>query len=131
MPVLHSTKNLHVIEPPTPTRTGIFEYTDHYTVFHYGRMSDAEPLPPGEANRLVPVQVLFRNELPQGSSVHRRLASGTLAPADVGLDTAPHPARSSRTRSSNMRRCSTRPTSSSPRPRPNAWPGWTMSCSVR
>lgn len=142
MPVLHSTKNLHVIEPPTPTHTGIgiFEYTDHYTVFHYGRMPDAipgkgeatcrmaaynfalleeagipthfrrflppnriefdlgrvphpdaAPLPPGEANRLVPVQVLFRNELPQGSSVHRRLASGTLTPADIGLDTAPTP----------------------------------------
>jgi phosphoribosylaminoimidazole-succinocarboxamide synthase len=140
MPVLHSTKNLHVIEPPTPTRTGIgvFEYTDHYTVFHYGRMPDAIPgkgeatcrmaafnfalleaagipthfrrfIPPNriefdlgrlpnpgtgplsadEANRLIPIQVLFRNELPQGSSVHRRLASGALAPADLGLDNAP------------------------------------------
>lgn len=142
MPVLHSTKNLHVIEPPTSACTGIgiFEYTDHYTVFHYGRMPDvipgkgeaacrmaafnfalleeagipthfrrflppnriefdlgrvpdpgADPLSPGDTNRLVPVQVLFRNELPQGSSVHRRLASGALTPADVGLDTAPTP----------------------------------------
>jgi phosphoribosylaminoimidazole-succinocarboxamide synthase len=140
MPVLHSTKNLHVIEPPSPTRTGIgvFAYTDHYTVFHYGRMPDAIPgkgeacarmaafnfallekagiptqfrrfIPPnriefdlgrfpnpdtspftvGDANRLIPVQVLFRNELPQGSSVHRRLHSGALTLADIGLDTVP------------------------------------------
>ncbi len=45
MPVLHSTKNLHVIEEPTATRegVGVFEYTDHYTVFHYGRMPDPIP----------------------------------------------------------------------------------------
>ncbi|MFD0503825.1 phosphoribosylaminoimidazolesuccinocarboxamide synthase [Streptomyces chiangmaiensis] len=50
MPVLNSTKNLHVVEPPTATRegVGIFEYTDHYTVFHYGRMP--APIPgKGEA----------------------------------------------------------------------------------
>src|SRR5215469_3949429 len=45
MPVLHSTKNLEVIEPPTATTegVGIFEYTDNYTVFHYGRMPDLIP----------------------------------------------------------------------------------------
>ncbi|MGV9383617.1 phosphoribosylaminoimidazolesuccinocarboxamide synthase [Nonomuraea sp. NPDC003707] len=140
MPVLHSTKNLQIVEPPTPTREGIghFEYTDTYTVFHYGRMPDpipgkgeaicrmavfnfgmleeagvpthfrrfippntiefnlarvpdpnAGPLAPGEGNYLVPVQVLFRNELPQGSSVHRRLATGELTAAEVGLRTIP------------------------------------------
>lgn len=136
MPVLHSTKNLEIIEPPTTTRegVGIFEYTDNYTVFHYGRMPDLIPgkgeaicrmavfnftmlevtgvrthfrrfigpnriefdlarVPDPEAgplnldarNYLIPVQVLFRNELPQGSSVHRRLADGVLTPAEVGL----------------------------------------------
>ncbi|WP_433435380.1 phosphoribosylaminoimidazolesuccinocarboxamide synthase [Nonomuraea sp. CA-141351] len=136
MPVLHSTKNLEIIEPPTTRRegVGIFEYTDNYTVFHYGRMPDlipgkgeaicrmavfnftmleaagvrthfrrfiapnriefdlarvpdpdARPLNPDAGNYLVPVQVLFRNELPQGSSVHRRLADGALTPAEVGL----------------------------------------------
>lgn len=136
MPVLHSTKNLDIIEPPTATRegVGIFEYTDHYTVFHYGRMPDVIPGkgeaicrmavfnftmleaagvpthfrrflapnriefdlarvpdngPPGDGNYLVPVQVLFRNELPQGSSVHRRLAAGALAPDEVGLSGVP------------------------------------------
>ena len=140
MPVLHSTKNLTIVEPPTPIRAGIgiFEYTDHYTVFHYGRMPD--PIPgkgeatcrmavfnfmmleaagvpthfrrfiapnriefdlvqvpdpdsgrpaPGTPNSLVPVQVLFRNAVPAGSSVHRRLAAGTLTPAEAGLRTAP------------------------------------------
>ena len=120
MPVLNSTKNLEIIEPPTATKegVGVFEYTDNYTVFHYGRMPDlipgkgeaicrmavfnfieaggggrANPFPPvhrpqpdrvrprarpgpgrralapDAGNYLVPVQVLFRNELPQGSSV--------------------------------------------------------------
>lgn len=140
MPVLHSTKNLQIIEPPTTTREGVgtFEYTDNYTVFHYGRMPDlipgkgeaicrmavfnftmleaagvrthfrrfiapnriefdlarvpdpdAGPLPPGAGNYLIPVQVLFRNELPQGSSVHRRLAAGTLTLSEIGLDAIP------------------------------------------
>ncbi|MFE9679286.1 phosphoribosylaminoimidazolesuccinocarboxamide synthase [Streptomyces sp. NPDC006259] len=140
MPVLNSTKNLYVIEPPTARRegVGVFEYTDHYTVFHYGRMPDAipgkgeatcrmaafncrlleeagvrthfrrqvapnrieftlarlpdtaaRPLTPASGNYLLPLQVLFRNELPPGSSVHRRLAAGDLTPADVGLDAVP------------------------------------------
>ncbi|MEU8658337.1 phosphoribosylaminoimidazolesuccinocarboxamide synthase [Actinoplanes philippinensis] len=138
MPVLHSTKNLKIVEPATADRTGvgIFEYTDNYTVFHYGRMPDPIPgkgeatcrmavfnfrmlqaagvpthfrrflapnqiefdlarLPePGTgrlaANTLIPVQVLVRNELPQGSSVHRRLTSGTLTLDEVGLTDMPN-----------------------------------------
>lgn len=140
MPVLHSTKNLKVATPVTETSAGvgIFEYTDAYTVFHYGRMPDlipgkgeaicrmaafnfalleaagvrthfrrfiaphriefglarlplpdAVPLAPDVRNTLLPVQVLVRTELPQGSSVHRRLASGTLTPAQAGLRSLP------------------------------------------
>lgn len=140
MPVLHSTKNVEIIEPATATRTGVgvFEYTDHYTVFHYGRMPDvipgkgeaicrmavatfarlqeagvpthfrrfiapnriefdlgrvpdpdSGPPPVGTANYLIPVQVLFRNELPQGSSVHHRVASGAFSPAEAGLARIP------------------------------------------
>ncbi|MFD3662843.1 phosphoribosylaminoimidazolesuccinocarboxamide synthase [Streptomyces sp. NPDC058659] len=140
MPVLHSTKNLKVATPVTQSRAGvgIFEYTDAYTVFHYGRMpdlipgkgeaiarmaafnfalleaagvrthfrrfiaprhiefdlarlpdSDAVPLAPDVRNTLLPVQVLVRTELPQGSSVHRRLAAGTLTPAQAGLGSLP------------------------------------------
>jgi phosphoribosylaminoimidazole-succinocarboxamide synthase len=140
MPVLHSTKNLEIVEPPTAARkgVGVFEYTDNFTVFHYGRMPDpipgkgeatcrmavanfrmleaagvnthfrrfiapnriefdlarvrepgtVSPTPP-VGNFLVPVQVLFRNELPQGSSVHRRLSSGALTLAEVGLARVP------------------------------------------
>ncbi|WP_067472985.1 phosphoribosylaminoimidazolesuccinocarboxamide synthase [Nocardia amamiensis] len=136
MPVLHSTKNLKILDPPTPARegVGVFEYTDHFSVFHFGRMPDTIP-GKGEAtcrmavfnfamleaagvrthfrrfiapNRiefalarvpdqhtraagsyLIPVQVLFRNELPAGSSVHRRIASGELTPAELGLDGIP------------------------------------------
>ncbi|MFC9585816.1 phosphoribosylaminoimidazolesuccinocarboxamide synthase [Streptomyces yangpuensis] len=140
MPVLHSTKNVHVVEPPTAERegVGVFEYTDHFSVFHHGRMPDPipgkgeatcrmaafnfglleeagirthfrrliapdrieftlarlpeqldQPLMQTAGNYLLPLQVLFRNELPPGSSVHRRLAAGDITPADVGLDAVP------------------------------------------
>ncbi|TQS42796.1 phosphoribosylaminoimidazolesuccinocarboxamide synthase [Cryptosporangium phraense] len=138
MPVLHSTKNLTIVDPPTATKegVGIFEYTDHYTVFHYGRMPDLipgkgeatcrmavfnfamleaagvrthfrrflapnrievdlalvpppAPQAPVAGSRLIPLLVLVRNALPQGSSVHRRLAAGTLRLADAGLSSIP------------------------------------------
>lgn len=140
MPVLYTTKSLQIIKPPTATKegVGIFEYTDDYTVFFYGRMPDpipgkgealakmaafnfemaqeagvpthfrrfiapnkiefdlvpivdpaTTPLTPDAVNYLVPLQVLVRNALPQGSSVHRRLAAGTLAPTDIGLSSTP------------------------------------------
>lgn len=140
MPALYTTKNLEIIQPPTATMEGIgrFTYTDHYTVFFYGRMPDQIPgkgeamcrmaafnfgmlrelgvpthfrrfiapnqiefdlarLPEpgavavtaGDVNYVVPLQVLARNQLPQGSSVHRRLQAGTLAPSDIGLSAIP------------------------------------------
>lgn len=139
MPILHSTKNLEVVEPPTDSSTGVgvFEYTDHFSLFHYGRMPNTIPgkgeavcrmavrnfqlleeagapthfrrfIPPnriefdlahlptgdqpaveGASPQVVPVQVLFRNELPQGSSVHRRLASGAVQPQELGLPDIP------------------------------------------
>ncbi|MFD8414036.1 phosphoribosylaminoimidazolesuccinocarboxamide synthase [Streptomyces sp. NPDC059650] len=140
MPVLHSTKDLEITTPATENSAGVgvFEYTDAYTVFHYGRMPDlipgkgeaiarmaafnfrlleaagvrthfrrfiaprhiefdlvrlpapdAVPLAPSVRNTLLPVQVLVRTELPQGSSVHRRLAAGTLTPAQAGLSSLP------------------------------------------
>jgi phosphoribosylaminoimidazole-succinocarboxamide synthase len=142
MPVLHSTKNLTTLTAPSIASEGIglFEYTDHYTVFHYGRMPDRipgkgeatcrmaafnlqlleqngiathfrrfiapnqiefdlahlpNPDPDAEAptlldgGYLVPVQVIVRTELPQGSSVHQRLATGRLTLADLGLKEVP------------------------------------------
>jgi hypothetical protein len=43
----------------------------------------------GAGNHQVPVQVIVRNELPQGSSVHRRLAAGTLTSSGLGLRGVP------------------------------------------
>lgn len=140
MPKRFSTKNLTVVDEPTTTRSGvgIFEFTDDYSVFHFGKMPDRIPgkgeaicrmavfnlgllaaagvpthfrrfLPPnrieftllrvlnpeheriprGATNHLVPLQVVFRNGLPPGNSLERRLAKGDLTLADVGLDRLP------------------------------------------
>jgi phosphoribosylaminoimidazole-succinocarboxamide synthase len=42
-------------------------------------------------NFLVPLEVIFRNTLPEGSSVFRRLESGQLKIEDLGLDSMPTP----------------------------------------
>lgn len=140
MPKRFSTKNLTVLEEPTPDRpgVGIFEFTDDYSVFHYGKMPDripgkgeaicrmavfnfrllqeagvpthfrrflppnriefelvrvqnpeVEPITPGQRNYLIPLQVIFRNWLPPGNSLRRRVQGGRLALADVGLTELP------------------------------------------
>lgn len=140
MPKRFSTKNLTVVEEPTPHRggVGIFEFTDDYSVFHFGKMPDripgkgeaiarmvafnfgllAEagvpthfrrflppnriefdlvrvlnpdqaPIGPGERNYLIPLQVVFRNTLPPGNSLRRRLDAGTVRLADLGLERLP------------------------------------------
>ncbi len=45
----------------------------------------------GAANYLIPLEVMFRNSLPAGSSVFKRLESGDLDPYDLGLREAPQP----------------------------------------
>ncbi len=50
---------------------------------------DVAPIRPGQRNYLVPLQVIFRNWLPPGNSLRRRVAAGQLALADVGLDRLP------------------------------------------
>jgi phosphoribosylaminoimidazole-succinocarboxamide synthase len=40
---------------------------------------------------LIPLEVIYRNCLPAGSSVFKRLSSGQLKPADLGLDRMPEP----------------------------------------
>ena len=143
MPKKWSTKNLTVIREPTRDRegVGIFEFTDDYSIFHYGKMPDKIPgkgealcrmaaanfrmleeagirthfrrfLPPnriefrllrvldpahGEVypdarNCLIPLQVIFRNTLPAGSSAFRRLAEGQITLASLGLTEWPEPA---------------------------------------
>jgi phosphoribosylaminoimidazole-succinocarboxamide synthase len=42
-------------------------------------------------NFLVPLEIVFRNQLPSGSSLLKRFASGSAKPADFGLDHVPLP----------------------------------------
>lgn len=44
-----------------------------------------------EGNMLIPLEVIYRNSLPEGSSVFRRLAKGELKVEDLGLDRQPIP----------------------------------------
>jgi phosphoribosylaminoimidazole-succinocarboxamide synthase len=47
------------------------------------------PIAPGTTAYFVPLQIVFRNTLPRGSSLLRRLCAGEISPADVGLDHVP------------------------------------------
>jgi phosphoribosylaminoimidazole-succinocarboxamide synthase len=142
MPKRWSTKNLTILREPTADAEGIgvFEFTDDYSIFHYGKMPDRIPgkgealcrmavanfemlgargiethyldfmppnriqfrllrvLDPGRGelysdarNCLIPLQVIFRNSLPPGSSVFRRLASDEISLASLGLSRPPRP----------------------------------------
>ena len=42
-------------------------------------------------NFLIPLEVIYRNALPDGSSIFRRLKQGTLKPEDIGFKTMPIP----------------------------------------
>ncbi|MAG17866.1 MAG: phosphoribosylaminoimidazolesuccinocarboxamide synthase [Candidatus Diapherotrites archaeon] len=136
-----SVKNLTVEKEATEEAMGIgvFEFTDDYSVFDYGKMPDTLP-GKGEAlcrqaaynfkelekkfdikthfkklvsgtkmrvnlvrvlmpqdnqifeetkNYLVPLEIIFRNSLPKGSSVFKRLEDGSLTPDDLGLEEMP------------------------------------------
>ncbi len=138
-----SVKNLIVKKEPTEDKMGIgvFEFTDDYSVFDYGKMPDKIPHK-GEAlcrqsaynfkevearfgikthfrklvssnklevdlvrvlnpsvhklyeettNYLVPLEIIFRNALPEGSSVFKRLQNGDLTIEDLGLNEEPKP----------------------------------------
>ena len=45
----------------------------------------------GDKNFLVPLEIIFRNSLPEGSSVFKRIFSGQIKPLDIGLDHVPRP----------------------------------------
>lgn len=138
-----SVKNLTVLKEPTVDKMGqgVFEFTDDYSVFDFGKMPDIIP-GKGEAlcrqsaynfkeisnkfelkthfrkfikpnkmevdlvrvlypqnkqiyeetrNYLVPLEIIFRNQLPEGSSVFKRLDNGELSLDDLGLDSIPKP----------------------------------------
>jgi phosphoribosylaminoimidazole-succinocarboxamide synthase len=44
-----------------------------------------------KGNFLIPLEVIYRNSLPAGSSVFKRLREGKLKPEDIGLDHFPEP----------------------------------------
>jgi phosphoribosylaminoimidazole-succinocarboxamide synthase len=45
----------------------------------------------GMKNYLIPLEIIYRNSLPEGSSVFKRLRNGSLRPEDIGLSTMPEP----------------------------------------
>ena len=142
MPKHCSSKNLYVTTAPTAeaTGTGVFEFTDDYSIFHFGKMPNQiegkgeaicrmaalnfrlfeesgiethfrkfispnriefqllrvldparQRIPEGERNYFIPLQVVFRNSLPAGSSVFRRIQRGTATLAQFGWSSLPAP----------------------------------------
>ena len=142
MPKRYSTKRLTTLVAPSPTSAGrgIFEFTDDYSVFHYGKLPDripgkgeaiarmaafnfglladagvqthflsfqspnriefqllrpldpsADDIEPGTGYYMIPLQVIFRNSLPPGASVFRRLESGSVTLEQLGLTAIPEP----------------------------------------
>ncbi|VVC00157.1 Phosphoribosylaminoimidazole-succinocarboxamide synthase [uncultured archaeon] len=138
-----SVKNLVVQKEATDTNfgVGVFEFTDDYSVFDYGKMPDTiegkgeslcrmssfnfrqlennlgvkthfrkmlsgskmeinlvrvlypqdNQIKEGMRNYLIPLEVMFRNSLPQGSSIFKRLEAGELSLEDLGLSEMPKP----------------------------------------
>ena len=44
-----------------------------------------------KGNMLIPLEIIYRNSLPEGSSVFRRLKDGSLSLDDIGLEKKPYP----------------------------------------
>ncbi len=56
-----------------------------------GEIYDYSVFQTAHKNILIPLEVIYRNSLPEGSSVFRRLAKGSLSLDDIGLDHMPGP----------------------------------------
>lgn len=52
---------------------------------------DYSAFTPGLTNFLIPIEIIYRNGLPEGSSVFRRLGKGQVTLQDLGLDRQPKP----------------------------------------
>jgi phosphoribosylaminoimidazole-succinocarboxamide synthase len=140
--VMGSVKDLTVIKKAEENEagTGVFRFTDDYSVFDYGKMPDVIPqkgeslcrmaaynfeetakrgikshfrrlvsgnemevslfrvlypqkneIKEGMSNYLIPLEVMFRNLLPEGSSLLRRFREGEAKPEDYGLEKMPEP----------------------------------------
>jgi len=56
-----------------------------------GKYYDYSPFKEEENNFLIPIEIIYRNSLPEGSSVFRRLKSGKLQLEDIGFEEMPEP----------------------------------------
>ena len=62
-----------------------------FTSDYGGLRYDYSVYTPELSNFLIPLEIIYRNGLPEGSSVFKRLAAGDLEPKDLGLDHYPVP----------------------------------------
>jgi phosphoribosylaminoimidazole-succinocarboxamide synthase len=62
-----------------------------FTTDYGGLRYDYSAFTPETVNFLIPLEIIYRNGLPEGSSVFRRLSEGALEPGDLGLDHYPVP----------------------------------------
>jgi len=69
---------VNVIRPKPNTEKGKLTYD------YSGFTSDRK-------NFLIPLEIIYRNGLPQGSSIFKRLEQGQITPKDLGLDHTPKP----------------------------------------
>jgi len=69
-------KMVNVIRPVYNKENNTYDYS----VYHEGMI-----------NYLVPLEIIYRNKLPEGSSVFKRLKSGSITFKDLGLDHEPVP----------------------------------------
>lgn len=67
-------KLLRVIKPEL--KNGVYDYTAYKNE---------------KGNFLIPIEVIYRNYLPEGSSVFKRIQRGEISPADLGLTQMPVP----------------------------------------
>ncbi len=56
-----------------------------------GKSYDYSEVRKAEKNYLIPLEVIYRNVLPEGSSVFKRLKKGVITPEQLGLDHMPVP----------------------------------------
>ncbi len=64
-------------------------YNPKVTVSHGKLVHDYSMYTPNLKNCLIPLEIIYRNGLPQGSSIFKRLEKGTITPKDIGLDQYP------------------------------------------
>ncbi len=80
-------KRLNEIDSPSSTMEILL--VNVYKPEKIGREYDYSIFQKLHGNFLIPLEIIYRNSLPEGSSVFRRLKNGEIKPEDLGLDTIP------------------------------------------